>query len=100
MLDEKSIFKSLHCNLKSKEQSPTEVAVQCIEGAMREWWFYGEEVFNNRHEQMKEVVKRLGWENFMSPGFDDTYHQRRERWFEENEVFYADDEIVEVQESE
>jgi hypothetical protein len=86
MLDEESIFKSLHANLASKVKSPEEVSVQCIEGALREWWFYGEETFNFRHAQMKEVVSRLGWTNFMSTQFWDTYSARESRWLEQNEV--------------
>lgn len=84
MLDEESIFKSLHCNLASKVETPIEVAVGCIEGALREWWFYGESHFNFRHQQMKEVVEKLGWTNFMSESFNDSYAMRETKWLDRN----------------
>lgn len=37
-LDEESIFKSLHANLKSKTATPEEVSMQCIDGALREFF--------------------------------------------------------------
>lgn len=86
MLDEASCFKSLHCNLASKEQSQEEVAIQCIEGQCREWWFYGKEHFEFRHNQMKEVVRRLGWDNFMSESFWSGYEAREASWLDRNGV--------------
>lgn len=92
-LDEDSIFKSLHSNLASKTQTQEEVAVQCIEGAMREWWFFGEEVFNARHAEMKQVVSLLGWDNYMSESFWDNFASRESTWMENNEVFFLDEEF-------
>ena len=90
MLDEDSIFKSLHSNLKSKTQTQEEVAVQCIEGAMREWWFYGKEIFDLRHKQMQEVVNTLGWTNYMSEAFWSSFELREAEWMEGNCVFFPD----------
>ena len=88
MLDEDSIFKSLHSNLKSKVQTQEEVAVQCIEGAMREWWFFGKEVFDFRHKQMQDVVTQLGWNNYMSEAFWSSFEVREAEWMEANCVFF------------
>lgn len=82
MLEEDSIFKSLHSNLKSKSESAEAVAIDCIEGAMRSWFFYGREHFEYRHEQMKEVVRIMEWENFMSDSFEDSYEIRYSKWVE------------------
>jgi hypothetical protein len=86
MLDEESIFKSLHANLASKVESPQEVSVGCIEGALREWWFYGKTHFNFRHQQMMEVVEKLGWNNYMSDSFLDNYELREAKWLDRNSV--------------
>lgn len=56
-LDEKSIFKSLMSNLRSKDLTREELAIQNIDGAMREWFQYGEEMYNKRQEQMCQVAK-------------------------------------------
>jgi hypothetical protein len=40
-LDEESIFKSLHSNLRSKSLTKQELAATCIDGAIREWFFHG-----------------------------------------------------------
>jgi hypothetical protein len=57
-LEEDSIFKSLHSILKSKSAKPLEVCSQNIDGALREWFFHGREVFEMRREQMQEVSAR------------------------------------------
>jgi len=97
MLDESSIFKSLHCNLKSSVQTQEEVAIACIEGALREWWFYGKDHFNMRHAQMKQVVDNLGWTNFMSGQFADTFEVREANWKLNNEVFAEGDDLWDSQ---
>lgn len=60
MLDEMSIFKSLHSGLQSKDLSPKEISAQNIDGALREWFFHGREIFDLRMEQMTEVAKISG----------------------------------------
>jgi len=60
MLDEMSIFKSLHSGLKSEDLSPKEISAQNIDGALREWFFHGREIFDMRMEQMKEVSQTSG----------------------------------------
>jgi hypothetical protein len=56
-LDEESIFKSLHANLKSKALTKQELAATCIDGACREWFFHGREKYEQRRAQMQEVAR-------------------------------------------
>jgi hypothetical protein len=57
-LDEDSIWKSLHCVLTSKTSpSPKAHAAGNVEGALREWFHHGREVFEKRHAQMIAVAK-------------------------------------------
>lgn len=56
VLDEDSIFKSLHSILKSKSLSNLEVCACNIDGALREWFFYGPETYELRRMQMKEIA--------------------------------------------
>jgi hypothetical protein len=76
-LDEDSIFKSLHSNLRSTSASPEEVAVSCIEGAMHEWFAHGRSVYEMRQKQMKRVCNRVG---LPVPAVDVTFDERVSHW--------------------
>lgn len=86
MLDEDSIFKSLMQNIKSKTEPQSQVAIQCIEGAMREWFFYGKEKFDERHAQMKEVVARKNYTNWMQSSFWHSYEKREVDWMHKYDI--------------
>lgn len=60
VLDEASIFKSLHTVLKSKAISPLDQSAMNIDGALREWWQYGPEMYEKRRQQMNRVAERAG----------------------------------------
>jgi len=55
-LDETSIFKSLHCVLESKVVSLKQQAISNIDGALREWWNHGPEVYELRRAQMQQIA--------------------------------------------
>ena len=78
-LDETSIFKSLHSCVKSKVLSDIERDGQAIDGALREWFFHGEEVYNLRQKQMIEVAQKADLEHACSD-LHLTYDMRVERW--------------------
>jgi len=59
-LDEMSIFKSLHSTLRSKFLTDEEQAIENIDGALREWFAHGEEVYEMRRKQMAEIASRHG----------------------------------------
>jgi hypothetical protein len=56
VLDEASIFKSLHSVLASKVVSALDQSAMNIDGALREWWLYGKEMYEMRREQMTKVA--------------------------------------------
>jgi len=82
-LDEGSIFKSLHSILESKVVSPETVSAMNLAGAMREWFFHGEEKYEMRREQMKEIASKA---NLPVPDLDITYSQRVNEWKDKYEV--------------
>jgi HPt (histidine-containing phosphotransfer) domain-containing protein len=82
-LDENSIFKSLHSNLKSKGATREQVAASCIETAMHEWFAHGRDVYEKRQKQMQQVIKRV---SLPVPAVDCTYDERVQFWLEK----YAD----------
>jgi hypothetical protein len=57
-LDEMSIFKSLHAVLKSSAVSNAEQSMMNIDGALREWFYHGRDVYEFRRIQMNEVAKK------------------------------------------
>ena len=60
VLDEASIFKSLHTVLKSSSVSTLDQSAMNIDGALREWWQYGPEMYEKRRAQMQKVAQRAG----------------------------------------
>jgi hypothetical protein len=74
-LSEDSIFKSLHAVLRSKDVLPEQQAACNIDGALREWFFHGEEVYEKRRAQMKRVAEStdIAW---MCKELDVTYAER------------------------
>ena len=71
-LDESSIFKSLHCVLRSDSITPEEQSAQNIDGALREWFLHGKDIYEKRRTQMKEVARRTGIE-WLCNGLDKDY---------------------------
>lgn len=59
-LDESSIFKSLHSVLRSKAVSNEEQCMCNIDGALREWFSHGRDVYEKRRAEMQEVAARAG----------------------------------------
>jgi hypothetical protein len=57
-LDEESIFKSLHSNLKSSSATPREVAASVIETALHEWFAFGREHYEMRRAQLRTICER------------------------------------------
>jgi hypothetical protein len=84
-LDEGSIFKSLHSVLHSTAVTPEEVAAMNIDGALREWFAYGEEVYEHRRSQMNEIASREGISHMCSM-LDKDYETMLIRFADQYEV--------------
>lgn len=59
-LHEQSIVKSLHCNVMSEVLSAGEHAAECIEGAMSEYFFHGQDVYEDRAQKLQRVAEQCG----------------------------------------
>jgi hypothetical protein len=80
-LVEKSCFKMLHFYLRDKN-SPDSERVACaknIDTACREWFNHGEETYEERREQLKEVAKRAEIVHLCEE-IDVSYDARAEAW--------------------
>lgn len=76
-LDEQSIFKSLHSVLKSDFLTAEEQAVANINGAMREWFAYGKDVYEMRRTQLAEIARR---HDFVCTELSVPYEDRMTTW--------------------
>lgn len=77
-LDEMSIFKSLHSNLQTKI-TRQELAAQCVDGALREWFNHGREVYEHRRQQMIEVADK-GQITHICSQLDQTFDDQVVKW--------------------
>lgn len=84
-LDESSIFKSLHSNLKSKALTKQELAAACIDGALRDWFFHGRSVYDQRREQMREIAMRAELDHQCTM-LDVTFDEQVAVWFERYQI--------------
>jgi hypothetical protein len=89
-LNEDSIFKSLHSNLKSKTETPREVAASCLDGAIREWFFHGRDVFEKRQAEMREVAHRAEISHFCTM-LDVSFPEMARKWCERYKMPYPED---------
>ncbi|APG78893.1 hypothetical protein 1 [Beihai picorna-like virus 1] len=85
VLDETSIFKSLHTVLRSKAVSMEDQSAQNIDGALREWWQYGKQRYEMRRDQMREVATRAGISHLCNE-LEVTYEQRMEDFKEKYDI--------------
>lgn len=76
-LDEMSIFKSLHAVNKSKNVSLQEQSVQNLEGALREWFLHGEDVYEHRRTQVATIAKEA---QLFITGLELSYSDRVKAW--------------------
>ena len=78
-LEEDSIFKSLHCVLRSSAVTTTQQAISNIDGACREFFFHGQEVYETRRSQLKEVAERHGFTGLCRE-LETTFEERLSHW--------------------
>jgi hypothetical protein len=98
-LDEASIFKSLKAVLKSKHCSVREQSAQNIDGAIREWFLHGREVFERRQAQVREIAKKNGISH-MCTMLDCTFDEMCEKWMKQyGPAFVQDDSQYDVDET-
>lgn len=82
-LDENSIFKSLHSIIKSKVVTPMSVSAMNLDGALREWFYHGPTIYENRREQVSKIALKA---NLAVPGLLLSYQDRVEAWREKYET--------------
>jgi len=68
-LEEDSIFKMLTKNIPSTEVCAEQQGVDLCHSALREYWFYGRETFEQKRTMFEEIIQECGLEDFHSKPF-------------------------------
>lgn len=86
-LDEMSIFKSLHAILANNDTMESQCAIN-IDGAVREWFFHGREIYEKRRAEMRLVAEEadiLGYCNELTVSYDERMNRYKEQYYPEEE---------------
>jgi hypothetical protein len=65
-LDEKSIYKMISVNMRSRTTSDEDVTMACVSSAVREMFFYGKEKFTTFRETLRQCVFESGLEKYIT----------------------------------
>lgn len=81
-LVEKSCVKMLHCHLwnKTSEITQEHAAAMNVDTALREWFNHGEDVYEQRRVELREIASRGGILHLCTE-LETSYDQRVEKWF-------------------
>lgn len=78
-LEENSILKSLHSVLRSKEVTREEAAAINIDGALREYFYHGETVYEDRRQKLIKVAQECDISH-MCTELGKPYHVKMDTW--------------------
>lgn len=87
-LEESSLFKTLHCVVKSDVLSSREQSAECIKSTLQEWFLHGREKYELRRTQLLEVIRENDMGSFFhdsgsdTPTYDAAMQRFRERYLE------------------
>lgn len=82
-LSEDSIFKMLHTVVKSSAVSLTEQSLQNMDTALREWFFHGREIFEDRRAKLRVIAERhnaVDQVPYLSLDYDTAMAQWKEKY--------------------
>lgn len=81
-LDINSIFKSMHCRMRSSPMGPTEHGGSAINSACVELFFHGREVYETIVPQLQQVVDRHNLHPHLPRSSLFTYDEQRHKYYE------------------
>jgi len=73
-LEDESIEKSLMVWTRSKAVTKEAQGIDVISSALREYFWYGEDVFNEKRKILKDLVEHLNWEIWIQDSTFPTYN--------------------------
>lgn len=81
-LDHESIEKMLMIWVRSKAIPEEAQGVAVISTALREYFYYGKQVFHEKTQLFKKLIAHLEWENWVEDSTFPTYKQLRDNFIE------------------
>jgi hypothetical protein len=81
-LEHDSIVKMLTVNVASKSVTPEYQAVQTISTAVREYFFYGKDIFNEKSEMLKQVVIENGLQAYVEDSTFPTWESLNQQFWD------------------
>ncbi len=66
-LEEASIQKSLMTWVRSKTVCPQDQMVSVVSSAVREYFWYGKEIFEQKRDFLMELIAKLGYDDYVCP---------------------------------
>lgn len=81
-LDEKSILKSLCISVESKSMCREAQAVAIMSSACQEYFQYGEKVFQDRRQELLNVVEEYNLGDYVSENTFPTFAQLEKRYWD------------------
>jgi hypothetical protein len=84
-LEEKSIERSLMINVRSRVIAPESQFIACCASAVREYFFYGREVFEEKSVMLKHVINQLGFTGLIEKSTFPTYDSLVVQWTENSQ---------------
>jgi len=76
VLEEASIMKSLHWRKDSGQVSDKAAAIDAIAGAMREYWYYGRDIYEKKRVLFQNLILEMG----LDPYVDSTVFRSYDYW--------------------
>jgi len=86
-LDESSILKMLTVTVASKSVIPEIQAISTISTALREYFFYGKEIFDAKFKMLNEIVDETGLRSYVDESTFPSWHElKKQFWLNSSHV--------------
>jgi hypothetical protein len=102
-LDHESIEKMLMVHVRSKTVHPEEQTIDGVSSALREYFFYGKSVYNDKLELLKKVVEKSGLNPFVKRTTFVAWEVLRDKFVENSNIYdyiYEERPLINIDENE
>jgi hypothetical protein len=102
-LDHESIEKMLMVHVRSKTVHPEEQTIDGVSSALREYFFYGKSVYNDKLELLKKVVEKSGLNSFVKRTTFVAWEVLRDKFVENSNIYdyiYEERPLINIDENE
>lgn len=90
-LEEDSIIKSLMINVESKSITREKQAIYIMASAMREYFFYGKSIYDEKQKMFREFVEENDLQHYVEESTFQTWHELRFQFWNNSKGLAPDD---------